>query len=122
MDFVVSGPMFANVYLIKPFIFQGTTTLLAQRHSSVFHSGVIGSGKRKATPECPTPLSKVRQNSHLLVTSLEACTSSDSPQGTLDAVISLALLLVELISPDVMYNGLPWPEEEFCKVIILSNI
>jgi integrator complex subunit 5 len=77
---------------------------------------VIGSGKRKATPECPIPPGKVRQNTHLLVTSLEACTSSDSTQGTLDAVISLALLLVELISPDVMYNGLPWPEEEFCKV------
>lgn len=35
---------------------------------------------------------------------------------SLDAVIQVSLLMVELISPDVMYNGLPWPEEEFCKV------
>lgn len=28
----------------------------------------------------------------------------------------VSLLLVELISPDVMYNGLPWPDEEFAKV------
>jgi integrator complex subunit 5 len=28
----------------------------------------------------------------------------------------LALLLVEVISPDIMYNGLPWPEDEFMKV------
>ena len=27
----------------------------------------------------------------------------------------LALLLVELVSPDVMYNGLPWPEEDFTR-------
>jgi integrator complex subunit 5 len=35
---------------------------------------------------------------------------------SLDAMTTVSLLLVELISPDVMYNGLPWPEEEFCKV------
>lgn len=35
---------------------------------------------------------------------------------SLDAIIQVSLLMVELISPDVMYNGLPWPEEEFCKV------
>ena len=28
----------------------------------------------------------------------------------------LALILVELISPDIMYNGIPWPEDEFIKV------
>lgn len=28
----------------------------------------------------------------------------------------VSLLLVELVSPDVMYNGLPWPDEEFTKV------
>ena len=27
----------------------------------------------------------------------------------------LAILLVDLVSPDVMYNGLPWPEEEFTR-------
>lgn len=35
---------------------------------------------------------------------------------SLDSITAVSLLLVELISPDVMYNGLPWPEEEFCKV------
>lgn len=30
----------------------------------------------------------------------------------------VSLLLVELVSPDVMYNGLPWPDEEFTKVRI----
>lgn len=31
----------------------------------------------------------------------------------------VSLLLVELVSPDVMYNGLPWPDEEFTKVLLL---
>lgn len=34
----------------------------------------------------------------------------------LDAISMVSLLLVELVSPDVMYNGLPWPDEEFTKV------
>ncbi len=33
----------------------------------------------------------------------------------------LALLLVEIISPDIMYNGLPWPEDEFMKVRLLAT-
>lgn len=31
---------------------------------------------------------------------------------------SVSLLLVELVSPDVMYNGLPWPDEDFTKAVI----
>lgn len=34
----------------------------------------------------------------------------------------VSLLLVELVSPDVMYNGLPWPDEEFTKVIFIAYI
>ena len=34
----------------------------------------------------------------------------------------MALLLVDLVSPDVMYNGLPWPEEEFAKVTVERDL
>lgn len=34
----------------------------------------------------------------------------------------VSLLLVELVSPDVMYNGLPWPDEEFTKVILIIQL
>ncbi len=34
----------------------------------------------------------------------------------------LALLLVELVSPDQMYNGLPWPDDEFAKVTIERDL
>lgn len=36
--------------------------------------------------------------------------------------VQVSLLMVELISSDVMYNGLPWPEEEFCKVTIERDV
>ncbi|XP_073987068.1 integrator complex subunit 5 omd [Rhodnius prolixus] len=101
---------------------QGHTTLMGQRHSSVFHSGVIGSGKRRAVPACPIPYNDVIHNKELLLSVLEACCTCETSQGTLDSVISIALLLVELISPDVMYNGLPWPEEDFCKVTVERDL
>ena len=34
----------------------------------------------------------------------------------------VSLLLVELVSPDVMYNGLPWPDEEFTKVTVERDL
>lgn len=37
--------------------------------------------------------------------------------GIVEGATSLSLLLVELVSPDVMYNGLPWPDEDFTKVL-----
>lgn len=39
-----------------------------------------------------------------------------------DNIIQVSLLLVQYISPDVMYNGLPWPEEEFSKVTIERDL
>lgn len=46
---------------------------------------------------------------------------SQTQPVSLDAITTVSLLLVELISPDVMYNGLPWPEEEFCKVMYVCE-
>lgn len=41
---------------------------------------------------------------------------------SLNAIVQVSLLMVELISPDVMYNGLPWPEEDFCKVTVERDV
>lgn len=66
----------------------------------------------------------------MLIVGLSACASSDgdpleiessliSP-GKLSAELAkfMALLLIELVTPDVMYNGIPWPDEDFMKVTI----
>ena len=34
----------------------------------------------------------------------------------------LALGLIELVTPDVIYNAIPWPEEEFLKVTIERSV
>jgi len=100
---------------------QSVSVLLPQRNSIVFHAGIIGTGPRKLVSYPVPPSAQVFSNSQLLV---EACKASCSFDGDLDkppnleAMADLALILVELISPDVMYNGLPWPEEEFCKVTV----
>ncbi|XP_050532909.1 integrator complex subunit 5 [Daktulosphaira vitifoliae] len=67
----------------------------------------------------------VRFNEQRLVSFLRSCYSSDdnySFEPTLDTVVSLALLVVQFISPDVMYNGLPWPDEDFTKVTIERDV
>lgn len=42
---------------------------------------------------------------------------------TIDGFSTVSLLLVEIVSPDVMYNGLPWPDEElFTKVTMERDL
>ncbi len=44
---------------------------------------------------------------------------TDHPgSGTVSVAMArhLGLLLIELVAPDVIYNGTPWPEEEFMRV------
>lgn len=47
---------------------------------------------------------------------------SQDNQKTVDGFCSVSLLLVEMISTDVMYNGLPWPDEEFGKVTMERDL
>ncbi|XP_008471899.1 integrator complex subunit 5-like, partial [Diaphorina citri] len=76
-------------------------------HSSVFHAGVIGCGPRINSSSSSLTPSLISHHEDLLLSLLgEICRGE---------AMGLALYLVEIISPDVMYNGLPWLEEDFCK-------
>ncbi|XP_008210247.1 integrator complex subunit 5 [Nasonia vitripennis] len=104
---------------------QGTGAILAQRHSSVFHAGIIGQGPRKLAPDNNIDKEIIKLNNTLLTDVIKACCSNrDSAQYlvNIDALTLVSLLLVELISPDVMYNGLPWPDEEFTKVTVERDL
>ncbi|KAL1494259.1 hypothetical protein ABEB36_009883 [Hypothenemus hampei] len=96
------------------------------KHSTVFNGGVIGSGKRKAFVEDNLPAEVVASNTAELISILRACCSLPEEDKysdiSLDSMTLLSLLLVQFVSPDVMYNGLPWPEEEFCKVTIERDL
>lgn len=59
-------------------------------------------------------------NTAELISVLKACCAlpedNKYSEISLDSMTLLSLLLVQFVSPNVMYNGLPWPEEEFSKV------
>ncbi|KAJ8666827.1 hypothetical protein QAD02_008489 [Eretmocerus hayati] len=117
---------FSDSLLLQQNHKQGTGAMLAQRHSSVFHAGIIGQGPRKLPPDNKLDKEIVNLNDTLLMDLIKACCSNRDlqcphPVDT-DALTLLSLLLVELISPDVMYNGLPWPDEEFTKVTVERDL
>jgi integrator complex subunit 5 len=60
-------------------------------------------------------------SSHIVGKSLQIC-NSGSKEKLKECTKMLSLLLVEMVSPDMMYNGLPWPEEEFMKVTIERDL
>lgn len=107
---------------------RSTTMMLAQRHSSIFHAGIIGSGCRKPPPANPFSAEDFAVNTDHLIASIKSCClagESDEPRKSpisLESLTTVSLLLVQFVSPDVMYNGLPWPEEEFSKVTIERDL
>lgn len=104
---------------------QGVSALLPQRHSTVFHAGIIGQGPRKMVSQSIPPPGQVSSNCQMLVEAVRAsCSAGGDMSKPLvpEAVADMALTLVELISPDVMYNGLPWPEEDFAKVTVERDL
>ncbi|XP_076653027.1 integrator complex subunit 5 omd [Halictus rubicundus] len=118
-------PRFEEMLLLHQNHKQVTSTMLAQKHSSVFHAGVIGHGPRKPPPENTTDKEIIALNKMLLMDVIKACCSTKDSERypvNLDALTVVSLLLVELVSPDVMYNGLPWPDEEFTKVTIERDL
>lgn len=102
----------------------GTSVMLAQRHSSVLHAGVIGEGPRRFVAKNNYDNDTIAFNNLLLLDAIKACcmTEESSNYPNLDAMTMVSLLLVELVSPDVMYNGLPWPDEEFTKVTVERDL
>ncbi|KAG7174335.1 integrator complex subunit 5-like [Homarus americanus] len=80
-----------------------------QSHTSIFHMGIIGNGRllqRHQNISFPSDIIKL--HTQLLLNTLRVCCAS---QANGEGASTVALLLVELISPDIMFNGFPWPEE-----------
>lgn len=86
---------------------------------SFLHAGIIGQGLKFPTKEATAPDSDIR---NMLLRAIMACCRQEDVAKTIDGFTSIALLLVEMISPDVMYNGLPWPDEEFAKITMERDL
>lgn len=90
--------------------------------STAFHAGIIGEGKRFASKTNLFTPKEIDENQYLFVTVLFKICHHGTRDESKEACKQLALLLVEIFSPDVMYNGLPWPEEEFMKVTVERDL
>ncbi|XP_045534230.1 integrator complex subunit 5 [Papilio machaon] len=98
----------------------GPITQLTQSHTSVFHAGIIGKGVRKSGGPDDAHIPPIlTTNNELLMGALMSCMDGNS--GVVEGATSVSLLLVELVSPDVMYNGLPWPDEDFTKQVSIER-
>ncbi|XP_039749082.1 integrator complex subunit 5 [Pararge aegeria] len=98
----------------------GPITQLTQSHTSVFHAGIIGKGVRKQGSLDENDIPPIlTTNNELLMGALMSCMDGNS--GVVEGATAVSLLLVELVSPDVMYNGLPWPDEDFTKQVSIER-
>uniref|UniRef100_A0A182QUE0 Integrator complex subunit 5 C-terminal domain-containing protein n=1 Tax=Anopheles farauti TaxID=69004 RepID=A0A182QUE0_9DIPT len=89
--------------------------------ATVLHAGVIGQGPKIPSKGAIGPASEMQNR---LLNAIVACCQDVhyDHQATIDGFSYVSLLLVELVSPDVMYNGLPWPEEEFTRVTMERDL
>ncbi|XP_046960699.1 integrator complex subunit 5 [Vanessa cardui] len=97
----------------------GPITQLTQSHTSVFHAGIIGKGVRRRGDAGGAAPRVLALDNELLMGALMSCMDGNS--GIVEGSTSISLLLVELVSPDVMYNGLPWPDEDFTKQVSIER-
>ena len=101
----------------------GTKPVQPLGSTTTFHAGVIGAGARPVVGERLVSPEVAERNRRLvsgMITRLAEQTYPGQEPG--EGNKQLALMLVEIISPDIMYNGLPWPEEEFMKVTIERDL
>lgn len=118
------GPPFDNVLDTAPALesmmrLNQNQDVISGTNRSYLHAGLIGQGVRAAT-EQPSELSTEVQK--LFLDAISACCYDPDRTVVTDGFTTVSLLLVEFVSPDVMYNGLPWPEEEFQKVTIERDL
>lgn len=81
---------------------------IPKSHNTIFHSGKISKGQMVRSHEMSLDEENVTLNTQLLLNLLGTCCRAQGPN---QGATTLALLLVEYISPDIMFNGFPWPEE-----------
>lgn len=120
------GPPFENAQPVtNPGISESMMRLnqnqdvISGTNRSYLHAGLIGQGVR-VVGETANELAAERKQNFL--DAISACCYDQERTIQTEAFTTLSLLLVEFVSPDVMYNGLPWPEEEFQKVTIERDL
>ncbi|GAB0088755.1 Integrator complex subunit 5 [Sergentomyia squamirostris] len=95
-----------------------------QRFSAItsrisLHSGIIGNGLKTQVSPANRAQSEIQK---LYLDAIMACCQDSEHTNVIDGFSTVSLLLVEMISPDIMYNGFPWPDEDFTKVTMERDL
>lgn len=80
---------------------------------------MIGTGLRRPAPKIKLPDTEIQ---NLLLSAITACCRDDDWVKVVENFSLVSLFLVKMVSPDVMYNGLPWLEDEFLKVTMERDL
>lgn len=88
---------------------------------TVLHAGVIGKGLRSENT-LAKPREPDAELQRLLLRAIDCCCSDWEKPNHVEGYSTVSLLLVEMVSTDVMYNGLPFPDEEFTKVTMERDL
>jgi len=106
------------VSLVQDNYKHGTKPVQPLGSTVTYHAGVIGRGARPTSPDQVVSSDQAEVNRRLMSGVIQRLCEVRGGEGAKQ----LSLMLVEMISPDIMYNGLPWPEEEFIKVTIERDL
>ena len=107
-----------SVSLLQENYKHGTKPVQPLGATVTYHAGVIGAGARASVDSQVTSQEEQEVNRRLVAGVITRLCESRGSEG----YKQLALMIVEMVSPDIMYNGLPWPEEDFIKVTIERDL
>ena len=107
-----------SVSLLQENYNQGTKPVQPLGATVTYHAGVIGAGARGSDDSTVNSKEDQDVNRSLVAGVITRVCESRGSEG----YKQLALMIVEMVSPDIMYNGLPWPEEDFIKVTIERDL
>ena len=84
---------------------------------------ISGEGKRRPQPTTNETETTQRTCLKFITILFKLCNGiTEKVASAEETYRSLALMIVELVVPDVMYNGWPWPEEEFTRVTMERDL
>lgn len=98
---------------------------ISLKDENLSYGGVHGSYKFRKMPLNPlkkNPLSQSKPSHPAIISNLTVQLLLDGVKSCVVDIPSFATLLVECVTPDVMFNDLPWPDEDFLKVTIERDL
>lgn len=118
------GPAFAQTTVLGPAIesmmrLNQEQDAISGTNRTALHAGLIGQGLKRAERPVAEPSAELLNH---YVDAVSACCLDSERAHVTDGFSTVSLLLVDIVSPDVMYNGLPWPEEDFTKVTMERDL